>query len=109
MPEGVSVSQKIASVSYDIEMYTKATKRIKVKAVNFPTEYTYTLLPEYVTVNYVVPISLYGKVNEYDFSATVDYTQAAGNNIEIKVATSYSKAKIIRTTPQICTFVLEKK
>ncbi|MBQ1733090.1 MAG: hypothetical protein II037_12855 [Bacteroidales bacterium] len=109
MPEGVSVSQKIASVSYDIEMYTKATKRIKVKAVNFPTEYTYTLLPEYVTVNYVVPISLYGKVNEYDFSATIDYEKAAGNCAEVQVQSSFSKAEIISSQPSTCTFILEKK
>ena len=90
-------------------MDTKATKRIKVKAVNFPTEYTYTLLPEYVTVNYVVPISLYGKVNEYDFSATIDYEKAAGNCAEVQVQSSFSKAEIISSQPSTCTFILEKK
>ena len=109
IPEGISTSQKIASVSYDIEMYTKATKRIKAKAVNFPKEYTYTLMPEYVTINYVVPISLYDKVNEYDFSATVDYEKAAGNCAEVQVQSSFIKAEIISSQPSTCTFILEKK
>ena len=109
IPDGISASQKIASVSYDIEMFTKATKRIKVKAVNFPQEYSYTLMPEYVTVNYVVPISLYNKVSEYDFTATVDYEKAAGNCTEIQVQSSFSKAEIISSQPSTCTFILEKK
>ena len=109
IPDGISASQKIASVSYNIEMFTKATKRIKLKAVNFPQEYSYTLLPEYVTVNYVVPVSLYGKVSEYDFTATIDYEKAAGNSIEVQVLSSFSKAEIINCKPTTCTFILEKK
>lgn len=109
VPDGISASQNIASVSYDIEMFTKATKQIKLKALNFPTEYSYTLLPEYVTVGYVVPISQYNKVSEYDFSATIDYEKAAGNCIEIQVKSSFSKAEIISISPQTCTYILEKK
>jgi hypothetical protein len=66
-------------------------------------------MPEYVTVNYVVPISLYNKVSEYDFTATVDYKKATGNCIEIQVQSSFSKAEIINCKPATCTFILEKK
>lgn len=109
IPDGISASQSIASISYDIEMFTKASKRIKIKAINFPHEYSYTLLPEYVTINYVIPISLYNKVSEYDFSATIDYEKAAGNCIEVQVQSSFSKAETISCQPATCTFILEKK
>ncbi len=109
IPEGITSSNNYVSLTYEAEMFTEGSKKIKIKAINFPHEYNYTILPEYVTITYATPLSHYDKVQEYDFSATVDYNQAAGNNMEIKVATNNSKAKIIKNYPQICTFVLEKK
>ena len=109
IPEGINADQNVIGISYEIEMFTKASKKIKVKTINFPKEYSYTLLPDYVTINYVVPISQYDKVQEYDFSATIDYEKAAGNSIEVQVQSSFSKAEIISCKPAICTFILEKK
>ena len=109
IPEGITSSNNYVSLTYEAEMFTEGSKKIKIKAINFPQEYNYTILPEYVTITYATPLSHYDKVQEYDFSATVDYNLAAGNNLEIKVATNNSKAKIIKNYPQICTFVLEKK
>ena len=109
IPEGITASHSNVNINYEAEMFTEASKKIKIKTTNFPGEYNYTIFPEYVTVTYTTSLSNFDKVQEYDFSATADYSLAAGNNIEIKLATSNSKAKIIRTTPQISTFVLEKK
>ena len=108
IPDGITSSHSNVKITYEAEMYTEASKKIKIKAINFPLEYSYTILPEYITVTYTTPLSHYDKVQEYDFTATADYNTAAGNCIEIKVVTNNSKAKIIRSNPQICSFVLEK-
>lgn len=109
IPEGITSSYNNVNLTYEAEMFTEGSKKIRIKALNFPQEYNYNILPEYVTITYTTPLSHYDKVQEYDFSATVDYNLAAGNNLEIKVVTNNSKAKIIKNNPQICTFVLEKK
>lgn len=109
IPEDINSSHNDVDISYEAEMFTEASKRIKIKALNFPQGYNCILLPEYVTVTYSTPLSHYDNIQEYDFAATVDYNKAAGNNLEIKLASSYNKAKIIRIEPQVCTFVLEKK
>ena len=109
LPEGINASQTIVSISHEIEMFTKASKRVNIKAVNFPPEYSYTLLPKYVNVSYIVPLTHYDKVNEYNFTATVDYLSAKGNIIEIIVKSNDGKARILRKSPETCTFILENK
>ena len=109
IPDGISSSHNIASVSHEIEMYTKASKRIKIKAINIPADCTCTIIPQYVTVNYIVPISYYNNVTESNFTATVNYKNAKENTIEIKVQSDNGRIKIQRIIPETCSFILERK
>jgi hypothetical protein len=109
IPDGISASQSIVSISHEIGMFTRASKRIKIKPVNFPPEYSYTILPQYVDVNYLVQLSHFNDVQEYNFTATADYRNAKGNIIEIKVQSNDGKVQILRSTSETCCFILEKK
>ena len=109
IPEGISASQNIVSLSHNIEMFTMAIKNIRIKAENFPPEYNYTLLPQYINVTYSVPLSFYDKVYDNDFTAIADYNNTKGNIIEIKVQNNNEKAKILGIKPETCTFILEHK
>lgn len=109
IPDGISTSQSIVSISHEIGMFTRASKRIKIKPVNFPPEYSYTVLPQYVDVNYLVQLSHFNDVQEYNFTATADYSNAKGNIIEIKVQSNDGKVQILRSSSETCCFILEKK
>ena len=109
IPDGISASQSIVSISHEIGMFTRASKRIKIKPVNFPPEYSYTVLPQYVDVNYLVQLSHFNDVQEYNFTATADYRNAKGNIIEIKVQSNDGKVQILRSSSETCCFILEKK
>lgn len=109
IPESINANQQNTDLSYKVEMYTEAHKRIKIKTLNFPPEYDITILPESVLVCYSTPISHYDDVSDYDFSAIVDYNKAKSKYLEIEVTTSNQFVNISRITPETCCYILETK
>lgn len=109
IPDAINATQQSTNLSYKVEMFTEAHKRIKIKALNFPPEYNITLLPEDVDVCYNTPISHFDDISDYEFSAIVDYNKAKSKYIEIEVTTSNPFVTISRITPETCCYILETK
>jgi len=109
IPEDINASANKINLSYEIEMYTRSTKQVKIKPENFPVGYNSTINPEYVTIIYSVPVSQYDNITEKDFNATIDYNKSKRNFAEISVESNNNNITILNTTPEICSFILEKK
>lgn len=109
LPDGVNATQNTVDIEYKIEMFTEANKKIKITPINFPSDFDYSLLPSEVSVFYSVTLPYYDKISEYDFKATVDYSKAVRNCIEINVTSKNPNTSIIKYSPETCTFILDKK
>ena len=109
IPENVNASENNVKISHELEMYTKSTMRVKIKTENFPNEYKHTIIPEYVTISYNVPVSQYDNINEKDFNAKIDYNKSKRNYAEIDIESINNNVTILNITPEICSFILEKK
>ncbi|OAQ42202.1 hypothetical protein A5893_03550 [Pedobacter psychrophilus] len=69
----ISVFPSQAQVKLPVEEFTEKSLNITVKVVNNKEYYNVKLIPEKVKVIFMVPLSLYGTINEDDFEATVNF------------------------------------
>jgi len=96
-----------------IERNTEATIVVPIEPVNLPEGLTMKVFPGTVTVNCMVPVADYEKLQPYMFRAVVDYSSvmdATDNQAKAKVAISRSPDYVtdIKFHPKNVDFIIEK-
>jgi len=96
-----------------IERHTEATIQVPIEPVNLPKELTMRVFPGTVTVNCMVPISDYEKLQPYMFRAVVDYTSirdVKDNQVKAKVTISRQPDFVadVKFNPRNVDFIIEK-
>jgi len=96
-----------------IERYTEATISVPIEPLNLPEGLTMKVFPGTVSVNCLVPVADYEKIQPYMFRAVVDYTSIK----DVKDHQTKAKVTILRTpeyvtdvkfNPKNVDFIIEK-
>lgn len=111
--EQLRYSVQEVSVMQPIERYTEATVAVPIEPVNLPEGLKMKTFPGTVTVNCLVPISDFGKVQPYMFRVTVDYSiikDLKENQMKVRVNLLKSPDFVsdVRFQPKNVDFIVEK-
>ena len=93
-----------------IERHTEAAITVPIEPVNLPKGLTMKVFPGTVTVNCMVPVADYEKLQPYMFRAVVDYAGIKDDQAKAKVAltrTPYNVADV-KFQPKNVDFIIEK-
>jgi hypothetical protein len=101
------------SIVQVIERHTEAAIQVAIEPVNLPRELTMRFFPGTVTVNCMVPISDYEKLQPYMFRAVVDYASirdVKDNQAKAKVTLSRAPDYVtdVKFHPKNVDFIIEK-
>ena len=101
------------SITQVIERHTEASIQVPIEPVNLPKELTMKVFPGAVTVNCMVPISDYEKLQAYMFRAVVDYASirdVKDNQAKAKVTISRAPDYVtdVKFNPKNVDFIIEK-
>jgi len=96
-----------------IERYTEAIITATIEPVNLPEKLTMKVFPGTVTINCLVPVVDYEKLQPYMFRAVVDYNSikdARDNQAKAKVVVSWTPDYVIdvKFNPKNVDFIIEK-
>ena len=96
-----------------IERYTEATIMVPIEPVNLPEGLTMKVFPGTITLNCMVPVTDYEKLQPYLFRAVADYTSikdAKDNQTKVRVAVLHSPDYVtdVKFNPKNVDFIIEK-
>jgi len=96
-----------------IERYTEATITAPIEPINLPDKLTMKVFPGTVTINCMVPVVDYEKLQPYMFRAVVDYNSirdARDNQAKAKVTIQRTPDDVIHVkfNPKNVDFIIEK-
>ena len=96
-----------------IERYTEATLTLPIEPMNLPKGLTMKVFPGTITVNCMVPVSDYEKLQPYMFRAVVDYAgikDVRDNQIKARVALLRTPDDVtdVKFQPKSVDFIIEK-
>jgi YbbR domain-containing protein len=111
--EQLSYSVNEVSVVLPIERHTEASVSVPIEAINLPQGLTLKTFPGTVTVNCLVPISSFEKIQPHMFRAVVDYdaikdAKDGMAKAKVSIAKSPSYVSDIRFNPKNVDFIIEK-
>jgi hypothetical protein len=93
-----------------IERYTEAIIAVPIEPVNLPKGLTMKVFPGTVTVNCMVPVADYEKIQPYMFRAVVDYAGIKDDQAKARVALLRTPDDVtdIKFQPKTVDFIIEK-
>jgi len=106
-------SMSEVNIEQVIERYTEATFTVPIETVNLPEGLTMKVFPGTVTINCMVPIVDYEKLQPYMFRAVVDYTSVKDvmdHQAKAKVTISRTPEYVtdVKFNPKNVDFIIEK-
>jgi len=93
-----------------IERYTEATITVPIEPMNLPKGLTMKLFPGTITVNCMVPVADYEKLQPYMFRAVVDYVGIKDDQAKARVTLLRTPNDVtdIKFQPKTVDFIIEK-
>ena len=93
-----------------IERHTEATLTVPIEPINLPKGLTMKVFPGTITVNCMVPVSGYEKLQPYMFRAVVDYTSIRDDHAKARVALLRTPDDVadVKFQPKSVDFIIEK-
>lgn len=106
----VNYTTKEVQVSFEVDRLTEATLKIPVQIQNKTTKEIIKLMPEYVTVRYLVAMKEYDNIDGNSFKASVNF-----NQIKLKQKTLFvdisripSSVKVLKIEPSKISYLIYK-
>ena len=99
-----------AVIEQVVERNTEATVVAPIEPVNLPGNLTMKLFPGTVTINCMVPVADYEKLQPYMFRAVVDYTGIRDDQTKARVTLLRTPDDVteVRFQPKTVDFIIEK-
>lgn len=106
----LNYSAKEVQLSFDVDRLAETSIRVPVQILNRSSSETVKLLPEYVTVHYLVAMKDYDNIDAGSFKATVNFDDilARNKNLNVDLVRSPSEVKIIRVEPAAISYLIYK-
>ncbi|MCC7302057.1 MAG: hypothetical protein IT233_05395 [Bacteroidia bacterium] len=112
MPEKNAVPETDSvTIQFTLEKFTEKEFSVPVSVKNLPPDRSFKPVPKTVNVKCLVPFSLLQEVDAAMFTASVDYNEIAGQNLnkaKVTLLTSHPKIRSLRCTPERVDFILRK-
>jgi YbbR domain-containing protein len=101
---------KDVQLSFTVDKLTEATIKIPIQIMNNDGQENIKLLPNYVTIKYLVAMKEYESINTNSFKAIVDYQyiKEKRSTLSVEIIRTPSEAKIIKTEPSSISYLIYK-
>jgi YbbR domain-containing protein len=106
----INYSVKDVQLSFSVDKLTEATIKIPIQIMNNPGRETIKLLPNFISIKYLVAMNDYENVNTNSFKAIVNYEQIKEKQqyLLVEIVRSPSEVKIINTEPTSISYLIYK-
>lgn len=106
----LSYSAKEVKLSFEVDRLAETSIRIPVQIMNRSSAETVKLLPEYVTIRYLVAMKEYDNIDASSFKATVNFDDivARKKNLKVDLVRSPSEVKVIGIEPANISYLIYK-
>lgn len=109
--ENINYNVKDVSLNFKVDRFTEATVKVPVHISNNTSSEKIKLLPEFVTITYLVSMADYNNINANSFRAVVNYQQIVEKQKTLKVELNVapSEAKILKIEPSEISYLIFKQ
>lgn len=106
----LNYSAKEVQLSFTVDRLAETSIKVPVQIMNRTSSETVKLLPEFVTIHYLVAMKEYDNIDVSSFKATVNFDDILAKNktLTIDLARSPSEVKIIRIEPATISYLIYK-
>lgn len=106
----INYNVKDVQLSFNVDKLTETTIKIPIQVMNNPGHETIKLLPNFITIKYLVAMNDYENVNANSFKAIVNYEQIKEKqkSLQVEIVRSPSEVKIIKTEPTSISYLIYK-
>ncbi len=107
----LNYSVKEVQVAFDVDRLTETSLKIPIQVLNKTGSQTLKLLPDYVTIHYLVSMKDYDEITTSSFKAVVNYNQVLQKNkkLTVEINRSPSEIKILKIEPLTINYLIYKK
>lgn len=107
---GINYTTKDVQVSFEVDRLTEAKLKIPIQIQNKNTKETIKLIPEFVTISYLVAMKEYDNVDVNSFKATVNYNQIKlkQKTLAVEITRMPSDVKILKIEPSNISYLIYK-
>jgi YbbR domain-containing protein len=104
----IQYSVKDVEVSFNVDKLTEATIKVPIQIRNNKNEKKLKLLPNYVTIKYLVAMKDYESITPNSFKIVVDYQQIIEKKkkLSLEVIRTPSEAKILNIEPSSISYLI---
>ena len=106
----INYNVKNVKLSFNVDKLTENSIKIPIQVMNNPGHETIKLLPNFITIKYLVAMNDYENVNANSFKAIVNYEQIKEKqkSLQVEIVRSPSEVKIINTEPTSISYLIYK-
>jgi hypothetical protein len=106
----INYNVKNVKLSFNVDKLTENSIKIPIQVINNPGHETIKLLPNFITIKYLVAMNDYENVNANSFKAIVNYEQIKEKqkSLQVEIVRSPSEVKIINTEPTSISYLIYK-
>ncbi len=106
----INYNVKDVQLSFNVDKLIESSIKIPVQIMNNTGNETIKLLPNFITIKYLVAMKDYENINENSFKAVVNFEhiKEKQKNLQVEIIRAPSEAKIIKTTPSTISYLIYK-
>lgn len=106
----LSYGAKEVQLSFAVDRLAETSIKVPVQIMNRSSSETVKLLPEHVTIHYLVAMKEYDNIDASSFKATVNFDDILARNktLRIDLVRSPSEVRIIRIEPSTISYLIYK-
>lgn len=106
----IHYSVKDVQLSFNVDKLTESSIKVPIQIMNNTSNEIIKLLPNYVTIKYLVAMKDYGNITANSFKAVVNYHDIKEKNkeLQVEIIRTPSEVKIIKTSPNIISYLIYK-
>lgn len=106
----INYNVKDVQLSFNVDKLIESSIKVPVQVMNKTGNETIKLLPNLVTIKYLVAMKDYENINENSFKAVVNFEhiKEKQKNLQIEIIRTPSDVKIIKTFPSTISYLIYK-
>ena len=107
---GINYTTKDVQVSFEVDRLTEAKLKIPIQVQNKRTKELIKLMPEFVTIRFLVAMKEYDNIDVNSFKATVNYNQIKlkQKTLAVEITRMPSDVKILKIEPSNISYLIYK-
>lgn len=107
----INYTTKEVQVSFEVDRLTEGSLKIPIQLQNKTTNETIKLMPDYVTISYLVAMKEYDNIDVNSFKAVVNFNQIKLKQkiLQVEMTRIPSEVKILKIEPSHISYLIYKK